>query len=100
MAKQISDDEISRLMEFTISRAADGVLWVGPDSRIVHVNEAVCQLLGYSCEELKGMTVSDIDPYFPPERWPDHWNELKQKGKLRFESAHRTKSGRIIPVEI
>ena len=50
--------------------------------------------------ELVGMTIADIDPNFPREAWPPHWDELKRKGSFTFESAHRTKDGRTLTVEI
>ncbi|MGA7827743.1 MAG: PAS domain S-box protein [Geobacteraceae bacterium] len=31
------------------------------------MNDAACRALGYSREELVGMTISDIDPKCPPE---------------------------------
>ena len=42
----------------------------------------------------------DIDPNFPAEVWPKHWEELKRSGSLKFESQHRAKDGRLISVEI
>jgi PAS domain S-box-containing protein len=46
------------------------------------------------------MTVHDIDPGFPPEVWPDHWREVKERGSFVIESHHRAKDGQIFPVEI
>ena len=34
------------------------------------------------------------------ERWSDHWRDLKAQRSLTFESRHRTRDGRIFPVEI
>ena len=46
------------------------------------------------------MTIHDIDPDFPAERWPEHMRELEQAGSLTFETRHRAKDGTIIPMEI
>ncbi len=46
------------------------------------------------------MTVHDIDPNYSAEVWPEFWKKLKQSGSLTFESCHRTKEGKIFPVEI
>ncbi|MCH8165039.1 MAG: PAS domain S-box protein [Planctomycetes bacterium] len=73
---------------------------MGPDARFVYINDAASLALGYSRDELLSMTVHDIDPKFPAEAWADHWQEIKQRGSLRLESQHRTKDGRILPVEI
>jgi PAS domain S-box-containing protein len=73
---------------------------MGPDAKFTYVNDTACHCLGYSRQELLSMTVHDIDPNFPPEAWPDHWSELKEKGSLTIESLHRSKEGKEIPVII
>ncbi len=89
-----------RLTQFSVDRAADAVFWLSPDGRLVYANHAACRRLGYTREELLSMTVHDIDPNFPAEVWPDHWEELKQRGSFTFESLHRAKDGTTFPVEI
>ncbi len=86
--------------QFAIDRSSDAAFWMGPDARFVYVNEAACRTLGYTRDELIKMTVYDIDPDFAQEFWPDHWAEVKRKGSFVAESHHRTKDGRIFPVEI
>jgi diguanylate cyclase (GGDEF)-like protein/PAS domain S-box-containing protein len=46
------------------------------------------------------MSVHDIDPLFPKAAWKAHWLELRERKSFSFESKHKTKDGRIIPVEI
>jgi len=86
--------------QFAIDRSSDAAFWMGSDARFVYVNEAACRALGYSQDELLKMTVHDIDPDFPQEVWPGHWEDAKQRGSLVLESRHRTKDGRVFPVEI
>jgi PAS domain S-box-containing protein len=88
------------LTQFALDHSADATFWINPDGSIVYVNLSACQELGYSQKELLGMTVRDIDPDYADEQWCQHWQELKEKGALRFETRHRTKDGRIFPVEI
>jgi len=73
---------------------------VGHDGRFIDVNDAFCRSSGYSREELLSMTVHDIDPDYSAEIWPEFWEKLKQGGSLTFESCHRTKDGKVSPVEI
>jgi PAS domain S-box-containing protein len=98
--EQARAEEALRLTQFTVDRAGDAIFWMGPDARLLDVNEAACRALGYSREELLSMTVHDLDPNFPPEAWPDHWREVQQRGSFTFESQHRTKDGRVFPVEV
>jgi PAS domain S-box-containing protein len=93
-------EEALRLTQFSIDHAGDCVFWLGSDARIIYVNEAACESLGYSSEELTSMTVHDIDPNFPAEVWSAHWRELKQRGSFIIESQHRRKDGVVFPVEI
>lgn len=86
--------------QFAIDRAGDAAFWLDSHARFFYVNDAACRSLGYSHEELLSMTVHDIDPWFPAETWADHWSEIRQRRSYTFESSHRTKDGRIFPVEI
>ncbi|MGB9978509.1 PAS domain S-box protein [Methanobacterium sp.] len=65
--------------------------------RYIEINEVGINRLGYTKEEFLNMTPWDIDK--EPEM-PRHAAELLEKGHLIFESAHLTKDGRRIPVEI
>ncbi|HUQ68006.1 MAG TPA: PAS domain-containing protein, partial [Planctomycetaceae bacterium] len=89
-----------RLTEFTVMQSPDAVFWVRPDGSFEYVNDRACQSLGYSREELLTMSVPDIDPDVTRERWPDIWNSHQQTGHLKLETRHRTKQGRVFPVEV
>jgi PAS domain S-box-containing protein len=93
-------EEALRFTQFSIDRSAEAAFWMGPDARFVYVNEAACRSLNYSRQELLSMTVHDIDPDFPAEAWSDHWNGIRAGGSRTFESHHRTREGRVFPVEI
>ncbi len=89
-----------QLTQFSIDRAVDSIFWINPESEILYVNDAAVRTLGYSREELIGSTVSDIDPNFPKDAWPAHWEEVKRRGSFTFESDHATKDGRVIKTEV
>jgi diguanylate cyclase (GGDEF)-like protein/PAS domain S-box-containing protein len=89
-----------QIMKFSIDHLGDAVSWTTKDAKIVYVNEAFCCALGYSMDEMLTMSVPDFDPDFPVEAWPEHWETLKKHGSMTFESRHRTKDGKIFPVEV
>ncbi|MCM8790995.1 MAG: PAS domain S-box protein [Candidatus Omnitrophica bacterium] len=93
-------EEVSQIAQFAIERSADAIFWVSPDAKILQVNDMACKSLGYSREELMSMSVPDIDPNYTYEKWPAHWNEIKEKGSFSFETTHRRKDGTTFPVEI
>ena len=94
-----SESDIN-LTRFSMDRTADSIFWIDSEARFMDVNIAACKNLNYTREELLTMTVHDIDPDFTAEKWPSHWQELKNKKSFIIESRHRTKDGSIIPVEI
>ncbi len=93
-------EEALRITQFSIDRSADPVFWIGPDARLLYVNDITCRVLGYSREELLSMTIHDIDKNFPVHEWPKHWEGLKKRGSVIFESSHWAKEGVAIPVEV
>jgi PAS domain S-box-containing protein len=93
-------EEMLRVTQFSIDRAGDWVLWIGPDRRLVYVNDTACRSLGYSRDQLLSMTISDIDPDVPPEVWPRAWNRIRTKSPYTFEARHQNSKGDIIPVEV
>ena len=93
-------EEALHFTQFAIEHSSDAAFWMESDARFIYVNHAATRALGYSKEELLEMTVHDIDPDFPSELWPDHWSEIKRRRSFIMESHHRTKAGRIFPVEI
>lgn len=93
-------EERLRLLDFALAHVREAVFLIDENAQFRFVNEESCHVLGYTRDELLGLAVSDVDPDFPVDRWVSHWHELKTKGSLVFEGRHRTKEGRILPVEI
>jgi len=88
------------LTQFSVDRGSDAAYWMGPDGRLLYVNDKACEALGYSREELLSMKIQEINPDFPPDRWPSHWEELRKVRTYVVESKHRAKDGRLIPIEV
>lgn len=86
--------------QFALDQTADAIFWVDPTGRLIYVNEAACRSLGYTQEVLLRLSIKDIDPDMPADRWPKLWLDLKEKRLLEFETRHLTKDGRAFPVEI
>jgi PAS domain S-box-containing protein len=92
--------EQQAIVEFALSRVHEAAFLVDKDSRFLYVNDEATRSLGYSREELLTMCVPDIDPDFPAESWSDYWNQAARETTSTFETRHKTKDGRILPVEI
>ncbi|KKL92279.1 hypothetical protein LCGC14_1886280, partial [marine sediment metagenome] len=64
------------------------------------VNKTYCERLGYTREELLKLTPRDICTLKYADLVASRVLEVKEKGFSIFESVHKTKDGRVIPVEI
>ena len=82
-----------------VEQAGDGFELVDAQGRLVDVNQATCQALGYTREELLAMNLWGIDPLVSPEAFVDAFRLLPE-GPLTLESQHQRKDGSIFPVEI
>lgn len=86
--------------QFAVDHSRDSVFYIGKDGHFVYFNDAVCDLLGYTHEELQSMSIADIDPWFSKVTWEEHWEESRGHPPVAFETSHRAKDNRIIPVEV
>ena len=86
--------------QFAVDRMADGVYWTRQDASIAYVNEATCQMMGYSRDELLRMHIYDLNPDVTPEHWTTIWALLQQAKRRTMETRHRTKDGRMVPLEV
>ncbi len=88
------------LTQFSMDNSRDAIVWVRSDASYAYVNNAACHLLGYTREELLGKTVADINPTLSLEKWQGNWEQLRQRGSLRYEAVLVTQEGRPLPVEV
>jgi len=89
-----------KLTQFAVDRAADPILWLKPDGRLVYVNDAACDSTGYTREELLSMSIFDIDTDFSDRQFQDLVDEIAHEGSRTYVSHHREKGGRIFPTEV
>jgi PAS domain S-box-containing protein len=83
-----------------ISTTMDGFWQIDSQSHLLDINDAACQMLGYSRNEMLSMKVSDIEAIEKTEDVERHIQKMKDLGGDRFETRHRRKDGIIIDVEV
>ncbi len=90
-----------KLFRTLLDHSSDAIEVIDPETlRILDVNEKACRDLGYRREELLSLTVFDIDPGANESSHVKARAELKEKGFMFLEAAHRRKDDSTFPVEI
>ena len=83
-----------------LQTAMDGFWRADLQGRLLEVNEAYCQMSGYSEEELLAINIRDIEATETPADTDAHMQKVMAQGEDRFETRHRRKDGSIFEVEV
>ena len=84
-----------------ILNAMNDTAWiVGFGGSFLEVNNAAVRIFGYSREEFHLMTIADIDVGLSEGEIHNLFNSIPRDWVQVFETIHRTKAGKEIPVEI
>jgi len=93
-----SEERFRNLFESSV----DGIVVIGPDGNIFDANQAYLDMLGYTLEELKGLTYADLTP----ARWHDiELNVLAEQILPRgysdeYEKEDIRKDGTPVPLSV
>jgi PAS domain S-box-containing protein len=106
--KQLKEIEARKKIEETEKRASailDQMLngfWIieRQNGRILDANEAMCQLLGFTREELLTMSVVDVEDGVSSEDIQRRIQQIVRDGAAHFQTRHRRKDGQIVDVEV
>ncbi|MFN3152104.1 PAS domain S-box protein [Bremerella sp.] len=94
-----SEDRFRRLFD----GAADAIFLRDLNGIVIDANQEACRSLGYTRNELIGLSVSRIDTDWNLEGGKSLWNKLAREGGRYHplvERLHRRKDGSTFPVEI
>jgi len=82
-----------------LQTASDGFWILDVQGNILDVNDAYCELLGYTRAELLTKNVRDLEAVETPLETGQRLQEAMVDGRLRREVHHRCKDGRVLDVE-
>src|SRR3972149_5813294 len=76
----------------------DAIFFHDLTGQFLQVNQAACQQLGYSRDELLTMTVQQLHSPEAAVRFDGSMERLLREGNLLIERSHRRKDGSFMPV--
>ena len=74
--------------------------WTNSQARIVDVNRAACESLGFTHNELIQKRIWDIDPLVTQDNWDGIWQATSLDKQRILKTRHRRKDGSSFPVEV
>lgn len=83
-----------------IDTSKDGFLMVDSLGQVLATNDTYCEMSGYSHDELRHISIQDIEGRQTADEINRYLDTIKQQGSAIFESIHRRKTGSPFPVEI
>ncbi|MGP3951368.1 PAS domain-containing protein [Streptomyces sp. 7N604] len=96
-----------RQTEMILRAAAEGVVGVDTDGKVVLVNPSAAQILGYRASDLGGKELHPLIHHSRPDGTPLPYNESPLADSLRSGRKHRVrgqvlwaKDGRAVPVDL
>ncbi|MEJ2154218.1 MAG: ATP-binding protein [Desulfobacteraceae bacterium] len=98
------DNEVMReresLIRALIEQAPDAFFVHDLEGRFVFANQAACELLNYSREEILAMSVHDLEYGISPEQIKAYWEEVGAGKSVRTEGLLRHKDSSHLPADI
>ncbi len=89
------------LVNFALNRVKEAAYLADEQGRFQYVNDEACRAMECTHDELVQLCVTDVDcDTTQLKQWQDVWDQLKIHKAMTFESCHRTRSGKIFPVEV
>ncbi len=85
-----------RMMTFALDEVREPVLLADTGGRVLYINAAASEALGYKKDKIRAMKVFDIIGPFPAGQWDEYVKMAKNKGNTTFE-AFLAGKGRMAP---
>ncbi len=89
-----------RYLQTILQTSADGFWVLDAQGTFIEVNDAYLAMSGYSRDELLGRQIGDLDIEDTPAEIAARVRRIIANGSELFETRHRRKDGRLLPVEI
>jgi len=82
------------------SQANDGIFIITTDGKLVDVNESLARMHGYSVQEMRHMSLKDLDTPEIAQLIPERMRRVLAGEAMTFEVEHYHKDGHVFPLEV
>jgi PAS domain S-box-containing protein len=96
----LSPEEFHPLTELAAEKAAEGLLCLETDGRILYANDAAARTLAQTAAALCERTIFQIAPEMNPALWQELWKEIRRHASFAFEFALLAAEEKLIQVEV
>lgn len=86
--------------EFALDNSVDAIYWFTLDARIVYINSAACNMLGYEKDEMLDMFLEEMDPNFDRNSAQECMLNIKNTKNWTLETTQKKKNGEIVNIEV
>lgn len=77
----------------------EGYILVDEYANIHDVNQAYCDIVGYTREEVLSMKLPDLRPGMTKEYQQEFIESVRKEGGRKFQTQHKTKKGELVDLE-
>ncbi|SDL91395.1 PAS domain S-box-containing protein [Catalinimonas alkaloidigena] len=100
MSTETSQSIPESLLRVVFQQAQDGIFVFDERACVVEANPMACQMLGYTRQELQGLSLAQLIMSDHLQSYPLRLEELRKKSVLRMERRMRRKDGTSLAVEV
>ena len=100
ITREKENSRTRRLMKAAIDNSGEMMLMILSDGRIDAANDEACTQLGYTAEELRELSIWDLEQGSSATTWAIDWKRLRADQRALRKSHYRFKDGQTIPVAI
>ncbi len=89
-----------KLVDFAFRHTATPMAFINKDGSFFDFNEATASLLGYTVEEYRSLTITDIYPSYNLDAWSSRWEDLIVGKNLILYTKLKKKNGALLDIEV
>lgn len=96
--QQLAESELQH--KAILRTALDGFMLIDQTTHLRDVNQAICNMLGYTRDEMLSLSIADLEDIETIAEIESHLEAIKQNGSNRFETRYRRKDGTTIELDV